>query len=202
MGGGSTNAVPIVSKIYCSTSLTTLMIRKRPNVVNGGGFVVTDCSHNIVFIVDGCGMLGAKGELMVRDCDGASLLFLRKKGGIIQALSTHNRWNGYSMDYQGTNKLLFSLTDPKPCLATRSAIRIQVEPKSHSKDCDFEVDGSFTDRACVIIDRRGNIAAQVGVEMMGNKDFYHVMVQPGYDQAFVIGVIAVLDNIYGESTAC
>lgn len=79
MGGGSTNAVPIVSKIYCSTSLTTLMIRKRPNVVNGGGFVVTDCSHNIVFIVDGCGMLGAKGELMVRDCDGASLLFLRKK---------------------------------------------------------------------------------------------------------------------------
>lgn len=38
--------------------------------------------------------------------------------------------------------------------------------------------------------------------MMGNNDFYHVMVQPGYDQAFVIGVIAVLDNIYGESTAC
>ena len=49
--------------------------------------------------------------------------------------------------------------------------------------------------------------AQVGVkkevdELMTNKDFYHVVVKPGVDQAFVFGVIATLDYIYGESTRC
>jgi len=37
---------------------------------------------------------------------------------------------------------------------------------------------------------------------MGSKEFYQVVVQPGHDQAFVVGVIAVLDNIHGESTRC
>ena len=48
---------------------------------------------------------------------------------------------------------------------------------------------------------------QVGVkkevqELMASKDLYHVVVQPGIDQAFVFGVIATLDYIYGESTRC
>ncbi|XP_072980348.1 protein LURP-one-related 6 [Typha angustifolia] len=200
MGG---SASPIVSKIFCSSSVASLMIRKRPVIVNGGGFVVTDSSQKIIFFVDGCGMLGAKGELMVKDGDGASILFIRKKGGVVQALSTHNRWNGYSMDYQETNKLIFSFSEPKPCFAARSAIRIRVEPRSRNKDWDFEVNGSFADKICTIIDHSRNVVAQVGVkELIGSKDFYHVVVQPGYDQAFVVGVIAVLDNIHGESTRC
>ena len=48
-------------------------------VVNGGGFVVTDFSHNVVFIVDGCGILGSKGELMVKDGDGEQILFISRK---------------------------------------------------------------------------------------------------------------------------
>uniref|UniRef100_A0A804RMZ4 Uncharacterized protein n=1 Tax=Zea mays TaxID=4577 RepID=A0A804RMZ4_MAIZE len=35
-------------------------------------------------------------------------------------------------------------------------------------------------------------------ELMGGKDFYHVEVQSGYDQAFIIGVMAILDSIHGE----
>lgn len=38
--------------------------------------------------------------------------------------------------------------------------------------------------------------------MMGKKDLYHVIVKPGIDQAFVFGVIAVLDYIYDGSTRC
>lgn len=55
------------------------MIRKRPVVVNGGGFVVTDSCHKVVFEVDGCGKLGAKGELMVKDGEGESILYIHKK---------------------------------------------------------------------------------------------------------------------------
>lgn len=69
----------VVSKIFCSSTLTTLMIRRRPTVVNGGGFVVTDLGNNVVFIVDGCGILGSKGELLVKDGDGEPILFISRK---------------------------------------------------------------------------------------------------------------------------
>jgi hypothetical protein len=72
-------SIPVVSKIFCSGTPTMLMIRRRPIVVNGGGFVVTDLSHNIVFVVDGCGILGSKGELMVKDGEGEPILSISKK---------------------------------------------------------------------------------------------------------------------------
>lgn len=37
---------------------------------------------------------------------------------------------------------------------------------------------------------------------METKDLYHVVVKPGIDQAFVVGVIAVLDYIHNGSTRC
>ena len=69
----------IVSKLYCSSSQVVLVVRKRPQVVNGGGFVVTDCSQKVVFRVDGCGILGTKDELILRDADGEALLLVRRK---------------------------------------------------------------------------------------------------------------------------
>ncbi|CAD6260749.1 unnamed protein product [Miscanthus lutarioriparius] len=196
-------SIPVVSKIFCSGTPTMLMIRRRPIVVNGGGFVVTDLSHNIVFVVDGCGILGSKGELMVKDGEGEPILFISKKGGIVQALSTRNKWNGYSIDYQGKNKLVFSLTDPKSCTAQGAPIRIHIEPKRNCKNWDFEIGGSFADRDCTIVDCTRKIVAQMGMkELIGGKDFYHVEVQSGYDQAFIIGVMAILDSIHGESTRC
>jgi len=107
------------------------------------------------------------------------------------------------MDYQGKNKLVFSLTDPKLCTAQGAPIRIHIEPKRHCKNWDFEIGGSFADRDCTIVDCTRKIVAQMGTkEPIGGKDFYHVEVQSGYDQAFIIGVMAILDNIHGESTRC
>lgn len=78
------NMMPIVSKLYCSSSQKVLGVRRRPHVVNGGGFVVTDCStHKVVFRVHGCGILGKKGELVLRDGDDNALLLIRRKVCVI-----------------------------------------------------------------------------------------------------------------------
>ncbi|GJN27481.1 hypothetical protein PR202_gb15509 [Eleusine coracana subsp. coracana] len=197
------NSIPVVSKIFCSSTPTMLMIRRRPIVVNGGGFVVTDLNHNVIFVIDGCGILGSKRELMVKDGEGEPILFVSRKVGIVQALSTRNKWNGYSMDYQGKDKLVFSLTDPKSCIATSTPMRIHIEPMRHCTNWDYEIGGSFADRDCRIIDCTGKTVAQMGKkDLIGGKDFYHVEVQAGCDQAFIIGVMAILDNINGESTRC
>jgi len=69
----------VVSKLYCSSMEEVMVVRRRPHVVNGGGFVVTDYKEKIVFKIDGCGVLGTKGELVLRDSDGNDLLLIHKK---------------------------------------------------------------------------------------------------------------------------
>ncbi|AQK45000.1 hypothetical protein ZEAMMB73_Zm00001d025914 [Zea mays] len=74
-----------------------------------------------------------------------------------------------------------------------------IAPKRQCKNWDFEIGGSFAGRDCTIVDCTRKIVAQMGKkELMGGKDFYHVEVQSGYDQAFIIGVMAILDSIHGE----
>ncbi|KFK39883.1 hypothetical protein AALP_AA3G301100 [Arabis alpina] len=188
----------VVSKLYCSSVEEEMVVRRRPHVVNGGGFVVTDRKENIVFKIDGCGVLGTKGDLVLRDGDGNDLLLIHKKGGIVQALSIHNKWRGYSYDYQGSPKPVFTLRDPKhSCFSIPSSIRISVQPEN----CYFDVRGYFPARDCSIIDSFGNVIAQV-TEWNGSRDIYKVVIKANVDKAFVFGVIAVLDYIYGESTTC
>ncbi|KAJ4834712.1 hypothetical protein Tsubulata_007667 [Turnera subulata] len=207
--GSELAMLPIISKLYCASSEVVLFVRQRPHAVNGGGFVVTDCSQNVVFRVDGCGVLGTTGELILRDGIGNPVLLIRRKGGMVQALSIYRKWKGYSYDYEGSQRLVFSLKEPSnSCFVRNNAIRVSTEPRTGKGDWDFEVKGYFPDKACSIVDPRGNIVAQIGVKkeigqlMKENKDLYHVIVKPRIDQAFVFGVIAVLDYIYGESTTC
>ncbi|XP_022147638.1 protein LURP-one-related 6 [Momordica charantia] len=197
--------VPLVSKFYCSSSEVVLVVRTRPHVVNGGGFVVTDCDQKVVFSVDGCGILGKEGVLILRDEKRDALLLLRGKGGIFEALSFHKIWKAYKYDYQGSKKLVFSLRRPKSCLPVKNDAGIRIKTVS-KKDWDYEISGYFPDKECSIIDSHGNVVAQIGVNKKAgewlSKDLYYVSVKPGIDQAFVVGVIAILDNIYGESTSC
>ncbi|KAL6648698.1 hypothetical protein ACP70R_012922 [Stipagrostis hirtigluma subsp. patula] len=201
--GAYVNLTPVVSKFFCSSSHAVLMVRRRPPTVSGGGFVVTDRDQRVVFSVDGCGIIGVSGQLIVRDGDGNAILFIQKKGSVVQALTINNWWKGYLTDYGEPSKPVFSLQDPKPVLCMKGDVRVTVEPKGRKRHWDYEVTGSFVQRSCTIKSRAGHVAAQIGVKgMMAGKDFYQVVVQPGYDQAFVVGVIAILDNIHGESTRC
>ncbi|XP_038878910.1 protein LURP-one-related 6 [Benincasa hispida] len=200
--------IPLVSKLYCSSSEVVFVVRTRPHVINGGGFVVTNCDQKVVFSVDGCGILGKEDELILRDGKRDALLLLRGKGGIFEALSFHKMWKAFKYDYQGSKKLIFSLRRPKSCLPVKNdvGIKIATKPKVSNKDWDFEISGYFPDKKCSIIDSQGNVVAQIGTNKKAgellSKDIYYVSIKPGIDQAFVVGVIAILDNIYGESTSC
>ncbi|KAM3741560.1 hypothetical protein ACB098_07G005000 [Castanea mollissima] len=209
--GASANMIPIINKTYCSSSQVVLVVRRRPHVTNGGGFVVTDCNQKVIFRVDGCGILGTKS------CFKSVIFYLnyeinmfemeKIKGAMAEALSIYKKWKGYTFDYEGSQKLVFNLKEPNSCLVRNNAMKISTEPRVSNKDWDFMIKGYFPDRDCSIIDTKGDVVAQVGVkeevqELMESKDLYHVVVKPGIDQAFVFGVIATLDYIYGECTRC
>ncbi|CAH2072264.1 unnamed protein product [Thlaspi arvense] len=218
MGARSSQAVdPVVSRRYSSETEAVLVVRRRPQMVNGGGFVVSNSKQQIVFRVDGCGVLGTKGKLLLRNGDGDDLLLIRKMGGMVQALNmVHKKWEGFGYDNEGAQKLVFTLKDPKDtCLVQNGIIRILVHGKPkistrniYNNNNYVEIKGSFAERACNIIDSDGRAIAQVRIEkemeeMVGNKkDIYQVIVKAKVDQAFIVGVIAILDYIHGESTIC
>ncbi|XP_059276638.1 protein LURP-one-related 6-like [Lycium ferocissimum] len=199
----------VVSKVFCSNSEIVLVVRRRPHVVNGGGFIVTNnCTQNVVFKVDGCGILGKKDELILRDSDGHDLLLIRKKGGVIEALSMQRKWRGYSKDFEGSEKLVFCLKEPNnSCFFKKMPIKISIESNDYKDHKIFQIAGYFPDRACSIIDSSGNVVAKVGArkevqQVMPSKDVYTLTIKAGIDQAFVVGVIAILDYIYDGSTRC
>lgn len=193
-----------VSKLYSSPTQTRLVVRKRPHVTNGGGLVVTDfTSQKEVFRVDGFGILGTKGELIVRDADGDALIFIRRKSETIEALSIYRKWKAHTAE-----KLVFCLKEPNCFLVQNNGIKIYTKPRVGSnKGWDFEIKGCFPEKHGSIVDSMGNFVAQVGIAkdeetLVTSKDLYQVMVKPGVDQAFVVGVISILDYIHGESTSC
>lgn len=125
----------------------------------------------------------------------------------MQVLHVHRQWRGFASDQQGPQRLAFILKDPpRSCFPINNAIRIWTQPSlNNGKDWDFEIRGNFADKDCNIVDHHGTVVAQIAVrkELMTTRhDLYHVVISPGVDQAFVVGVIAVLDSIYGESTVC
>ncbi|KAL0426779.1 UNVERIFIED_CONTAM: protein LURP-one-related 6 [Sesamum latifolium] len=196
--------MPIVSKVYCSPSEVVLTVRRRPNVVAGGGFVVADCSQRVVFWVDGCGILGKKEEVILRDGEGNALLLIRRKGEIVEALSLTRQWKGYTYDYLGSHHHVFTLKQPNSCFSSNTPIRISLNSSSYG---NFKINGDFPNRSCSIVDSTGHLIAQVGVkeeveQVMTGRDLYHVKIMEGVDQAFVLGVFAVLDYIYDGSTRC
>ncbi|KAL8189087.1 hypothetical protein R6Q57_029348 [Mikania cordata] len=207
--GASAKEMPVVSKMFCSSNQVVLGVRARPHVVGGGGFVVTDLnSRAVVFRVDGCGVLGKKDQITLTDAYQTPLLLMRRKGGIVEALSIHKRWGGYTQDYVGSQKLVFTLKDPKTCYANNLPVSVSIEQTVENIYCkNFQIKGYFQDKECSIVDSRGNVIAEVGVskdmkELRDKNDLYHVVVKPGIDQAFVVGVIAILDYIHNGSTRC
>ncbi|KAL9662917.1 hypothetical protein QQ045_027752 [Rhodiola kirilowii] len=200
------NNRPIVSKVFCSPHQQVLTVRRRPNVAMGGGYEVTECTQkHVVFRVDGCGTLGSREKLVLKDGCGEALLLIRRKEGVVEALSLYRRWRGYRVQYEVPQELLFTLKDPKSCLAGSNAIRISAQHRICDSSGGFTIRGNFSDKDCSIVDGRGIIIAQIWRNQKAENwklsdDLYHVTIKPKIDQAFVIGVIAVLDYIYGEST--
>ncbi|GLJ31667.1 hypothetical protein SUGI_0636310 [Cryptomeria japonica] len=197
---------PVVSKKFCSTSHKVFTVRKRPCTINGGGFVVMD-SHqgNEVFRVDGCGP-AVKDHALLKDSKGNHILSLKRKVGILQVFSLGEQWKGFVPDeMEGLMKPLFKASSSSPinCFANNSVKVSLIESNNSGKGWEFEILGSFSERACTIYDKSQAIVAEVSMnktrkDSIQSKDVYSVEVQAGFDQAFVFGLIAVLRNLSGE----
>ncbi|XP_074285236.1 protein LURP-one-related 5-like [Silene latifolia] len=160
------------------------------------GFNVYNCHGKLVFRVDSYRSEGGdQGEIVLMDASGRCLLTVRRKRP-----SLHNRWDGYVGERTEDSKPIFSVK--RSSILGRSEVNVEVYDNEGE---EYQIDGCFEDRSCTIYDattrevmaeirRKVDISSQV---VMG-KDAFSILIKPGFDSAFAMGLVLVLDQINAD----
>lgn len=191
----------VVDKQFCSVTPTVLTVWKKSLLFScDGGFTVFDSNGDLVFRMD---IVNDTHNLLLMDAQGKPLLTLRRK-----LPSLHNRWEGFLGDKFEGQKPLFTVRRSSILPTSSSPVEVFMMTSTTyfslitSTVCaDYQVEGSFSQRCCTIYSAASRkIAAEVkrkcGAQgtMLG-KDVFSLCVEPGFDRAFMMGLIVILDHI-------
>ncbi|KAM7268229.1 hypothetical protein ACFE04_010395 [Oxalis oulophora] len=196
----------IVDVNFCYDEETNLTIHKTSVFFPGDGFLVYDTKGQLLFRFDSyCSQSQPKDELVVMDSSGKCLLtLLRKKP------SLHQRWEGFmgeksSMeDHDHNESPIFTVH--RSSIIRRSSVIVQVYNKPNK---EYLIEGSYPLRCCTIYDtssskdRVADIKRKVDptTNQTLGKDVFCLCLEPGFDGAFAMGLVLVLDQMYGDDEA-
>eukprot|EP01018_Ginkgo_biloba_P006450 Gb_00432 [translate_table: standard] len=89
---------------------------------------------------------------------------------------------------------------------SKTSVDVFMESNRGEKDFDYRIKGHYKERSCTVYTATKTIAAEgkLTAEEALSKDVLIVAVRPGFDQAFIMALIAVLNQMAGEdiSAAC
>ncbi|KAL6996615.1 hypothetical protein U1Q18_006745 [Sarracenia purpurea var. burkii] len=175
-----------------------LTVRKTSLFFAGDGFTVYDSKGELVFRVDSYGHDARdKGELVLMDASGRCLLTVRRKRP-----SLHQRWEGFVGERTEGQKPIFSVK--RSSIIGRSSVTVEVygDPAE-----EYQIEGSFAHRCCTIFDATKQPVAEIkrkvdaAAQVVLGKDVFSLSVKPGFDAAFAMGLVLVLDQINGDANA-
>lgn len=162
---------------------------------NDGFTVHDDCSGQLVFRVDSYGPDSRDvGEVVLMDADGRCLLTVRRKRP-----SLHHRWEGYPGDGSGAKKPVFSVRRSSIIGRCNVAVEVFENPGE-----EYQIEGNFGQRSCTIFDAEKKEVAEIrrkvdsSTNVVLGKDVFSLCVKPGFDCAFAMGLVLVLDQITGD----
>ena len=194
----------IVGEEYCDLKERLLTVRKTSHFSPGDGFAAYDHrTGGLAFRADTYGRghgggAASPGELALLGPAGEPLLTVRRRRP-----SLHQRWEGFLGARADGQKPLFSARRSSiPGGAGRGAV-IEV-----SSVAELRVEGSFARRCCRVVakgeDGEGTVVAEigrkvdVGARVVMGRDVFVLRVGPGFDAAFAMGIVLVLDQIAGD----
>ncbi|KAK1600837.1 hypothetical protein QYE76_007545 [Lolium multiflorum] len=196
----------IVAEEYCDLKERLLTVRKTSHFSPGDGFAAYDHrTGGLAFRADTYGRghgggAASPGELALLGPAGEPLLTVRRRRP-----SLHQRWEGFLGARADGQKALFS--------ARKSSIlggagRGAVVELAASAASELRVDGSFARRCCRVVakgeDGEETVVAEIrrkvdaGARVVMGRDVFVLRVGPGFDAAFAMGIVLVLDQIAGH----
>lgn len=193
--------------IHSSTSNPVILtVWKKSLLFNCDGFTVFDSKGNLVFRVDNY-IAGRKGEIVLMDASGTSLLTIRRK-----RLSLADNW----LVYEGETSLnpLFSVRKHVNFLNATSLAHVtpggstgsssSSSPKKKKKNAIYEIEGCYAERCCTVYDVRRRLVAEIkrkeapGGLVLG-VDVFRLIVQPDMDTTVAMALVVLLDQMFGSS---
>ncbi|CDO98625.1 unnamed protein product [Coffea canephora] len=201
--GGNLDGGPVVLTVW-----------KKSLLFNCDGFTVFDAEGNLVFRVDNY-MSGAKGEIVLMDASGKSLLTIRRK-----RLSIADNWLVFAGE-EAVNPR-FSVRKQVNFLNSRSLAQVSClsccDSGSPSSPCSssspkkklvYEIEGSYKQRCCAVYDdKRRRVAEIKRKEAVGGLvfglDVFRLIVlhEPGsrIESAVAMALVIVLEQMFGSSS--
>ncbi|GFQ04595.1 protein lurp-one-related 12 [Phtheirospermum japonicum] len=173
-----------------------LTVLKTSLFFAGDGFAAYDSNSGLVFRVDSYGPdAGGSGELVLMDALGRCILTVRRK-----RLSLHNRWEGFAGERTGQKKPIFSVC--RSSMIRRSRMFVEVYNKKTGNEY-YQIEGSFSCRRCTIFNPKREAVAEIRRKVDAyshvvlGKDVFQLSLKPGFDGAFAMGLVLILDRIHG-----
>ncbi|XVE89092.1 hypothetical protein DITRI_Ditri19aG0122600 [Diplodiscus trichospermus] len=159
------------------------------------GFTVYDCQGQLVFRVDSYGPdPRVKGEVVLMDAHGRCLLTVRKKRP-----SLHHRWEGFLGERSEGQKPIFSVKRSSIIGRCGMAVEVYNNPGE-----EYQIEGNFGQRSCTIFNAAKESVADIkrkvdsSTNVVLGKDVFLLSLKPGFDGAFAMGLVLVLDQINGD----
>ncbi|XP_031259736.1 protein LURP-one-related 12-like [Pistacia vera] len=173
---------------------TYLTVLKTSLFFANDGFTVYDCKGELVFRVDSYGPdTHDRDELVLMDAHGKCLLTVRRKRP-----SLHQRWEGYVGERVEGQKPIFSVR--RSSIIGRSSVTVEMYENPGE---EYQIEGNFAQRCCTIFNAMKESVAEIrrkvdaSTQVMLGKDVFSLCVKPGFDGAFAMGLVLVLDRING-----
>jgi len=180
-------------------SATRLTVWKKSLVFSCNGCTVFDSSGNLVFRVDNYPS-DPKDKVLLMDAAGMALLTMRRK-----RLSLQNEWQGFPGEFRDAQPLFVLKRAPSLLISRKSLAEVYMcssakRKKKKKPHSDYRVEGCYAKRSFTLLNSFNEVVAEVKPKQVRSDirlggDVFDLTVRPGYDQAFVMGLIIVLDQI-------
>uniref|UniRef100_A0A2P2IKT1 Uncharacterized protein MANES_04G112900 n=2 Tax=Rhizophora mucronata TaxID=61149 RepID=A0A2P2IKT1_RHIMU len=172
-----------------------LTVQKTSLFFANDGFIVYACQGELVFRVDSYGPdTRDKDEVVLMDAHGRCLLTVRRKRP-----SLHQRWEGYVGERREGQNPIFSVR--RSSIIGRSSMTVDVYGNQGE---EYQIEGSFANRFCTILNADKETVAEIrrkvdaSTNVVLGKDVFSLCLKPGFDGAFAMGLVLVLDQIDGD----
>ncbi|OIS96287.1 PREDICTED: protein LURP-one-related 5-like [Nicotiana attenuata] len=187
----------IVEEAFVYKEETTFTVLKTSFFFSSDGFNAYDSKGQLVFRVDNYGPDSSnQGELVLMDASGRCLFTVRRKRP-----SLHHRWDGYLAERMEGQKPIFSVL--RSSMIGRSIVTVEVYNNNPVEE--YQIEGSFEQRSCTFFNSEKECVAEIGRKvdikcdnLVLGKDVFSLTVKSGFDAAFAMGLILVLDQINAD----
>ncbi|KAL4190114.1 hypothetical protein AMTRI_Chr08g210460 [Amborella trichopoda] len=189
------NAASEVPRPVTRGPVVTLTVWKKSLLFNCNGFTVYDSRGNLVFRVDNY-LSDHKGELVLMDACGKSLLTLRRK-----VLSLSDHWLIFDGDFGPGAKPRFSMKKSRNFLNPKSLAHVF---SSASKTPIYEIEGIYSQRCCTILDEKQQHVAEIKCKEASKAgisygwDVFKLIVQPEMEMEVAMALVLLLDHMFSS----